>query len=184
MCDSKTCLTNILTLKLVYSEFFSWKLLVYPKLEKICYMRISRPILYPGLVYRGKHWNIPVVARSQRHDSRLAKAHRTSAFLGADLAEKFQFFVPGKNDQKILRFFPHCKPNLGKITRSSSVKCARSLNVWNWAGGGNTKGRSPKLNRHCWKDMKLAAAKNPPPQHLPAFSNTSLCGFSSGLPFR
>lgn len=38
---------------------------------------------------------------------------------------------------------------------------AKSLKVLNLTGGGWRKGLDPKLNSHCWYDIKLAAAKNP-----------------------
>lgn len=38
---------------------------------------------------------------------------------------------------------------------------AKSLKVLNLTGGGWRKGLAPKLNSHCWYDMKLAAAKKP-----------------------
>ena len=58
---------------------------------------------------------------------------------------------------------------LGKITFSSSDKMACVLKDWNVIGflvcvswvGENRKGLDPKLNSHCWNDMKDAAAKNP-----------------------
>lgn len=51
---------------------------------------------------------------------------------------------------------------LGKICLSSSSKWAWSLKFSNCLSlGGNLNGLLPKLNLHCWNDMKLAAAKNP-----------------------
>jgi len=51
---------------------------------------------------------------------------------------------------------------LGKICFASSSKCAWSLKFSNCLShGGNLNGLLPKLNLHCWNDMKLAAAKNP-----------------------
>lgn len=38
---------------------------------------------------------------------------------------------------------------------------AKSLKVLNFTEGGWRKGLAPKLNSHCWYDMKLAAAKKP-----------------------
>ena len=50
---------------------------------------------------------------------------------------------------------------LGSITLSSDGISAYSLNVLKGRLGGYLNGVMPKLNRHCWKDMKLAAAKKP-----------------------
>ena len=51
---------------------------------------------------------------------------------------------------------------LGKMTFSSDDNEAWSLNAWNALSlGGYRNGVAPKLNWHCWNDIKLAAAKNP-----------------------
>ena len=51
---------------------------------------------------------------------------------------------------------------LGNMAFSSEVKLAWLLNAWNVLSfGGYLNGVAPKLNWHCWNDMKLAAAKNP-----------------------
>ncbi len=66
-------------------------------------------------------------------------------------------------------YFKRLVANLGSMTFSSGVSFAWSLNAWkSRSRGGNLKGDEPKLNRHCWKDMKLAAAKKPDD----AWSNT------------
>ena len=49
----------------------------------------------------------------------------------------------------------------GRITFSSSDSPGWSLNTLNWDEGGWRNGLQPKLNSHCWNDMKLAAGKNP-----------------------
>ena len=47
------------------------------------------------------------------------------------------------------------------MIRSSLLREPWVLKDWNSLSlGGNWKGDAPKLNLHCWKDMKLAAAKN------------------------
>ena len=48
--------------------------------------------------------------------------------------------------------------NLGRTSFSSSLSVATSLNVFIVTGGGYLKGWFPKLNLHCCKAMKEAAA--------------------------
>ena len=50
---------------------------------------------------------------------------------------------------------------LGRMSLSSLDSCPWSLKLLNSHGGGKRNGRDPKLNWHCWNDMKLAAAKKP-----------------------
>jgi hypothetical protein len=51
---------------------------------------------------------------------------------------------------------------LGRIILCSSLISPLALKDSNdVVVGGYMNGREPKLNRHCWNDMKLAAAKNP-----------------------
>lgn len=50
---------------------------------------------------------------------------------------------------------------LGRIIFSLGSSDAKSLKVLNLTEGGWRKGLAPKLNSHCWYDIKLAAAKNP-----------------------
>lgn len=65
------------------------------------------------------------------------------------------------NRLQILRlqtgFFSH----LGRMIFSLGSSEAKSLKVLNLTGGGWRKGLAPKLNSHCWYDIKLAAAKKP-----------------------
>lgn len=69
---------------------------------------------------------------------------------------------------------------LGRMTLSSSVRWAKELKQENWTPlGGNLNGERPKLNSHCWKVMKLAAAKKPDL----AFWKTCVFG-GSGSPLR
>ena len=56
-----------------------------------------------------------------------------------------------------LSFISH----LGKMIFSLGSSEAKSLKVLNLTGGGWRKGLAPKLNSHCWYDIKLAAAKKP-----------------------
>lgn len=51
--------------------------------------------------------------------------------------------------------------HLGRMIFSLGWSDAKSLKVLNLTGGGWRKGLAPKLNSHCWYDMKLAAAKKP-----------------------
>ena len=52
--------------------------------------------------------------------------------------------------------------HLGRMTFWSSDSSPNSLNVlYLIVVGGCLNGVAPKLNWHCWKDMKLAAAKIP-----------------------
>ena len=55
--------------------------------------------------------------------------------------------------------------HLGKITFSSSDSLPWLLKHWKSLFGGYLNGEAPKLNSHCWKDMKLAAAKKPVLKH-------------------
>lgn len=50
---------------------------------------------------------------------------------------------------------------LGRMIFSLGSSEAKSLKVLNLTEGGWRKGLAPKLNSHCWYDMKLAAAKKP-----------------------
>lgn len=50
---------------------------------------------------------------------------------------------------------------LGRMIFSLGRSEAKSLKVLNLTGGGWRKGLAPKLNSHCWYDIKLAAAKKP-----------------------
>lgn len=50
---------------------------------------------------------------------------------------------------------------LGRMIFSLGSSEAKSLKVLNLTGGGWRKGLAPKLNSHCWYDIKLAAAKKP-----------------------
>ena len=50
---------------------------------------------------------------------------------------------------------------LGRILRSSSLSWHKSLKDLNSVSGGYLYGLQPKLNSHCWNDMKLAAGKKP-----------------------
>jgi len=49
----------------------------------------------------------------------------------------------------------------GMIIFSSFESLDTWLKDWNWVLGGNLNGFHPKLNSHCWNDMKLAAGKKP-----------------------
>jgi hypothetical protein len=50
----------------------------------------------------------------------------------------------------------------GNTTLSSALRKAWSLKFWNSTPrGGKRNGLFPKLKRHCWNDMKLAAANRP-----------------------
>lgn len=49
----------------------------------------------------------------------------------------------------------------GRMIFSLGRSEANSLKVLNLTEGGCRKGLAPKLNSHCWYDIKLAAAKNP-----------------------
>lgn len=51
--------------------------------------------------------------------------------------------------------------HLGKMIFSLGSREAKSLKVLNLTDGGWRKGLAPKLNSHCWYDIKLAAAKKP-----------------------
>ena len=48
-----------------------------------------------------------------------------------------------------------------KLTLSCSLIVPNSLKTLNGRFGGCLNGSEPKLNRHCWKDMKEAAGKSP-----------------------
>lgn len=50
---------------------------------------------------------------------------------------------------------------LGRMIFSLGSSEAKSLKVLNLTDGGWRKGLAPKLNSHCWYDIKLAAAKKP-----------------------
>jgi len=50
---------------------------------------------------------------------------------------------------------------LGRTSLSLSDNTPFSLKELNEVLGGNLNGLLPKLKMHCWKVMKLAAAKNP-----------------------
>lgn len=50
---------------------------------------------------------------------------------------------------------------LGRMIFSLGSSDAKSLKVLNLTEGGWRKGLAPKLNSHCWYDIKLAAAKKP-----------------------
>lgn len=50
---------------------------------------------------------------------------------------------------------------LGRMIFSLGSNEAKSLKVLNLTDGGWRKGLAPKLNSHCWYDIKLAAAKKP-----------------------
>lgn len=51
--------------------------------------------------------------------------------------------------------------HLGRMIFSLGWSEAKSLKVLNLTEGGWRKGLAPKLNSHCWYDIKLAAAKKP-----------------------
>lgn len=51
--------------------------------------------------------------------------------------------------------------HLGRMIFSLGSSEAKSLKVLNLTEGGWRKGLAPKLNSHCWYDIKLAAAKKP-----------------------
>lgn len=51
--------------------------------------------------------------------------------------------------------------HLGRMIFSLGCSEAKSLKVLNLTEGGWRKGLAPKLNSHCWYDIKLAAAKKP-----------------------
>lgn len=56
--------------------------------------------------------------------------------------------------------------HLGRMIFSLGSSEAKSLKVLNLTEGAWRKGLAPKLNSHCWYDMKLAAAKKPDlPRH-------------------
>lgn len=60
----------------------------------------------------------------------------------------------------------HLMAYRGNTTLSSGLRTAWSLKFWNFLSrGGKRNGSLPKLKRHCWKDMKLAAAKKPDLKH-------------------
>lgn len=67
---------------------------------------------------------------------------------------------------------------LGRIIFSLGSSDAKSLKVLNLTEGGWRKGLAPKLNSHCWYDIKLAAAKNPDvADEKTCFSGGSCCPF-------
>lgn len=62
-----------------------------------------------------------------------------------------------KDDSRWFGLFAH----LGRMIFSLGWSEAKSLKVLNLTEGGWRKGLAPKLNSHCWYDIKLAAAKKP-----------------------
>lgn len=63
--------------------------------------------------------------------------------------------------QQTTSCFPGFISHLGRMIFSLGSSEAKSLKVLNFTEGGWRKGLAPKLNSHCWYDIKLAAAKKP-----------------------